>query len=587
MNDISMDDETDAENDELTKNRDRGRYSNPYRLQISPTILEARAALTDLRKLLHPPRKDGTGYKQPTFDPILKGRLESMEKFLWKYADVNADGTSHAKNSAGGQWTQAADETARFLHGKDWLSRNLRTWSKAYINDRTNLPMHAYGIHNTSCINDEVLATDIKLHLQSIRKYVRAHDIVDYLKRPEVRGCHGLKKTVSLATAQWWMLKLDYRWREEKKGQYVDGHERDDVVTYHQNVFLPLWKSFAYRLRNWREDDMMFHDESTFYAHDRCDVRWVHLTEGAIPKLKGEGASLMVANFISADYGWLQSEDVKESACILFRAAKGWDGYFTTENILAHATLAMDILDKHFPQDDHILVFDNATTHTWGPTVIVKDACGNVMHDPGGKPIKEKICMANSQIADGTYQSFYFPEGHEKAGWFKGMAQILSEQGFNNSAGLRAECPGFKCPAEKIPHCCCRRLLYNQPDFVNVKSHLEILCEGCGFRLLLLSKFHCKLNFIEMCWGYAKRIYRQYDLSSKENDLECNVIAALNSIPLATMRKFAIRARHFIDAYDKGLDGSQAAWAMKKYRGHRVLPDSIMCDFDTAPTSLL
>jgi hypothetical protein len=428
MNDISVDDETDAENDELTKNSDGGRWSNPYRPRIPPTILEARAALTDLRKLLHPPRKDGTGYKRPTFDPILKSRLESMEKFLWKYADVNVDGTSHAKNSAGGQWTQAADETARFLHGKDWLSRNLRTWSKTYINDRTSLPVHAYGIRNTSRINDEVLATDIKLHLQSIGKYVQAHDIVDYLKRPEVQERHGLKKTVSLATAQRWMFKLNYRWREEKKGQYVDGHERDDVVTYRQDVFLPLWKSFAYRLRNWKEDDMMveehdpdnhigsrrvvvwFHDESTFYAHDRRDVRWVHLTEGAVPKPKGEGASLMVANFVSADYGWLQSEDGKESARILFKAGKGRDGYFTTENILAHATLAMDILDKHFPQDDHILVFDNATTHvkraddapaardmpknpsrTWGPSVPVKDARGNVMRDTGGKPIKEKI----------------------------------------------------------------------------------------------------------------------------------------------------------------------------------------------------
>ncbi|KAH7928301.1 hypothetical protein BV22DRAFT_1005279, partial [Leucogyrophana mollusca] len=40
------------------------------------------------------------------------------------------------------------------------------------------------------------------------------------------------------------------------------------------------------------------------------------------------------------------------------------------------------------------------------------------------------------------------------------------------------------------------------------------------------------------------------------------------------------RSRRFIDAYQKGLNGKQAAWAVKKYRGHRVLPDSILCDFD-------
>jgi hypothetical protein len=36
-----------------------------------------------------------------------------------------------------------------------------------------------------------------------------------------------------------------------------------------------------------------------------------------------------------------------------------------------------------------------------------------------------------------------------------------------------------------------------------------------------------------------------------------------------------------MDAYAKGLDGKQAAWAAKKYHGHRVLPDSL-CEFDKA-----
>jgi hypothetical protein len=46
-------------------------------------------------------------------------------------------------------------------------------------------------------------------------------------------------------------------------------------------------------------------------------------------------------------------------------------------------------------------------------------------------------------------------------------------------------------------------------------------------------------------------------------------------------RRFATRSRCFIDAYQKGLDGTQAAWAVKKYCGHRVLLESIMRDFDT------
>jgi hypothetical protein len=37
-----------------------------------------------------------------------------------------------------------------------------------------------------------------------------------------------------------------------------------------------------------------------------------------------------------------------------------------------------------------------------------------------------------------------------------------------------------------------------------------------------------------------------------------------------------------MDAYHHGLNGKQAAWANKKYHGHRVLPDTIMKDLDEA-----
>jgi len=37
-----------------------------------------------------------------------------------------------------------------------------------------------------------------------------------------------------------------------------------------------------------------------------------------------------------------------------------------------------------------------------------------------------------------------------------------------------------------------------------------------------------------------------------------------------------------MDAYRRGLNGRQAAWVNKKYRGHRVLPESIMKGLDDA-----
>jgi hypothetical protein len=61
--------------------------------------------------------------------------------------------------------------------------------------------MHEYGSSRISHIDDEHLAADVKLHLQSIGKYVCTQDIVDYLKDPEVQMRHGLKNPISLATA--------------------------------------------------------------------------------------------------------------------------------------------------------------------------------------------------------------------------------------------------------------------------------------------------------------------------------------------------------------------------------------------------
>ncbi|KIK74854.1 hypothetical protein PAXRUDRAFT_19477 [Paxillus rubicundulus Ve08.2h10] len=95
-----------------------------------------------------------------------------------------------------------------------------------------------------------------------------------------------------------------------------------------------------------------FHDESTFYANDRCTACWVKKDAGATPYIKGEGASLMVA---------------EESVHVLFKAGKAREGYFTNEDILTQMQKAMHLVAKHFTDEDHVFIFDNATTHLKRP----------------------------------------------------------------------------------------------------------------------------------------------------------------------------------------------------------------------------
>src|ERR1700729_44772 len=173
----------------------------------------------------------------------------------------------------------------------------------------------------------------------------------------------------------------------------------------------------------------------------------------------------------------------------------------------------------------------------WGVETNLRDGNGKPIYGTDGKLKKTKIRMEDAQFADGTPQPLYFETGPNQ-GLFKGMAVILEEQGLIEAAKLRAECKKFKCPKPtdgSVANCCCHRVLYNQPDFVAVESLLETTCKAQGFTVIFLPKFHCELNFIEQCWGYVKRIYRHYPASSKEADLERNLLASLEAVPLESM----------------------------------------------------
>jgi hypothetical protein len=46
--------------------------------------------------------------------------------------------------------------------------------------------------------------------------------------------------------------------------------------------------------------------------------------------------------------------------------------------------------------------------------------------------------------------------------------------------------------------------------------------------------------------------------------------------------RFANRSSRFADAYDKGLDGKWAAYAVKIYHGHRTCPETLWRDMEKA-----
>ena len=431
-------------------------------------------------------------------------------------------------------------------------------------------------------LTDEDLVNTINLHLQELGKNITVAKLIQFLACPDIMEKYGIQKKISEWTARCYLQALGYHFCEAKKGQYADGHERPDVVVYRDRKYVPALRA----LKNWvwnyidglpeygpflEEQDTIiwFHDKSIFYAHDRRRKTWYHKDAPTKPYAKGEGKSLMITDFVSAEFGWLWSKDGTHTACCVMKPGKNHDGYFTSDDIVEQANAAMDIVTVDYPEYKHIFIYDNTPSHLKrvdgtpssqkmpkfspreGNWLVEVTQC-----NPDGKPIyntdrtfqKVKIPMSDGSFSDQP-QSFYFPEGHSRAGIFKGMATILEEHGFTQAQALKAECKSFKCQPPALD-CCCRWLLFNQPDFANAKNIVEDTFNAWGFIVYFLPKFHCELNFIEQCWGYAKRLYQLNLESSWEDQLELNAIAALDAVPIISMHRWVLKllaSKHNLD----------------------------------------
>ena len=100
------------------------------------------------------------------------------------------------------------------------------------------------------------------------------------------------KKPLCERTARRWLVKLGWQRTRVKKGVYMDGHERPDVVKYREEIFLPAMKQFERRMIRYepkgeelvRIDPVLepgervlipeFHDESCFQQNDHQSSLW-------------------------------------------------------------------------------------------------------------------------------------------------------------------------------------------------------------------------------------------------------------------------------------------------------------------------
>ena len=111
--------------------------------------------------------------------------------------------------------------------------------------------------------------------------------------------------------------RLGFYVTKEKKGVYVDGHKRADIIEYRQNDFLPKLALLQALFTNYEEDAngvlqlippilplrekehvIYYHDKSCFHAKDYSTRIWLDKNQQKMPS-KSKGGLIYCSDFIS------------------------------------------------------------------------------------------------------------------------------------------------------------------------------------------------------------------------------------------------------------------------------------------------
>ncbi len=165
----------------------------------------------------------------------------------------------------------------------------------------------------------------------------------------------------------------------------------------------------------------------------------------------------------------------------------------------------------------------------------------------------------------------------------KGIGRVLHERKrYLNPDGSKPVLYCNSCKAgaphseriDRTMRCCCRFILSQEPDFVEQRPWLEEVVIQLGFNMIYYPKYHCELNFIEIIWGWMKRVHREnctYNLADLENE-ESGLAHTMNDLlPISFVRRTMNHCLRWMAFYRKGLTGPLLEYAVKKFKQHRQI----------------
>ena len=423
----------------------------------------------------------------------------------------------------------------------------------------------------------------------------------------------GAPLSITEPTAKLWMIFLGFFPTNASKGWFTDGHEREDVIRFREEIFLPKMALLETQIRKYTKESnytefilpdgpsesvIITHDESTTYANEG---RAVFYMEGGKKKClpKGRGLSLMISGFVCQCHGFMEFEGLKSYQ--LFEFGKNRDGAWCNADLIEQARICKPIFEGLHPNCTIFVGFDNSMNHhKKAPDGL--DATMLLLKD-GGKntPIMRDGWYLKKNEA-GVEERVVQKMQHKGSGIQKGLETILTERNkFDNGNGHRLLKICQSC-LKKVHHdkrdwtpnahlCCATYVLSQEPDFLEQQEWLtEVIEDELKFNIFFYPKYHCELNFIEQLWGWIKAYLRRHCKYSF-NELKGSIDdVVMNKLPIQFVRKASDRCFRYMSGYRKGLTGAALEYTVKRFRGHRCLPAEesfakLVEDYEALPIS--
>jgi hypothetical protein len=308
--------------------------------------------------------------------------------------------------------TQASFEIARQWHeGQgNWFARRVRALARHYqIFEALPIEKRGGARKSKSWLYDEQVKTRTRDWLTSQKTGDvtprRLRHAVNEIILPELNM--NLSKGISERTARRWLIKFGWRRTVVRKGVYMDGHERIDVVEYRNNIFLPAIAQFETLMAKHEGPELkkimpeigegqrriiiQYHDECCFHANDEARSLW--LREGEQPlRKKGRGRLIHISDFINEEDGRLvlldeNGQTIRDARKIIYPGANG-DPWWDTKQLMDQIGSAIEIFEAAHPDCQALFVFDQSSAHGSLPPDALKAFEMNKSN--GGKQRKQR-----------------------------------------------------------------------------------------------------------------------------------------------------------------------------------------------------